>query len=450
MATQRRKSTGYGRAEPQGPLGHLHQEAIDKRHLGYLRTAKLLNAAIKQETGEAASITRSSLRNWISRWVIPQPDTQRALLAVLGIPERKLVHAIEAQHAARAELRERSAPIDVMSTGNKSDDSRGVDDATRIVTWLRETNATDDAIEQIERASISLAEAHAEVPAKNALGDALRIHRYTQAILRGGKQRLGQTRDLLRVDSYLLAHICLLLGDLGRNDRAAQYGSAAQLYAQEAAVNEAIAWSVRAKTARWQQRYIESADMARHGFEISQPTPTRIELAYREANAAALLGDTSRARESLRRAEETAETVPVNDVDRSVWSFPVPRQAVFAISVAIHTGDPDAALRAAAMADAAWATDARRIPANWAQVRAGAAIAHLMKGALDGTFEQTAQVLDLPKELRIDTVIGYLKDLDHRLADRRFANDRTASELRERIREFSLAATLDDDVAENE
>src|SRR5215472_8827361 len=216
--------------------------------------------------------------------------------------------------------------------------------------WVTGTNTTDQAVQQLEETTASLARAHTSVPARRMLADIFRIHGQAQAILRGGKQRLRQTRTLLALEADLLAQACMLLGDLGNNERAAQYGNAALLYAQEAGTYETIAWSARAKTARWQQHFIESADLARHGFEATGgTTPTRVELAYREANAAALLGDTSRAREAIRRAERAAESSIIDAADRSVWSFPIPRQAIFALSVAIHTGDPDAALRAAAM-----------------------------------------------------------------------------------------------------
>ena len=46
-----------------------------------------------------------------------------------------------------------------------------------------------------------------------------------------------------------------------------------------------------AKTARWQVRFAEAAELARRGFEVSGQTPVRAELAYREANAIALFGD---------------------------------------------------------------------------------------------------------------------------------------------------------------
>jgi hypothetical protein len=67
--------------------------------------------------------------------------------------------------------------------------------------------------------------------------------------------------------------------------------TAALLLAQEAEADEAIAWSVQAKTARWTGGLVEAAEFARRGFEVSRPTPTRVELTYCEANAIALFGD---------------------------------------------------------------------------------------------------------------------------------------------------------------
>jgi hypothetical protein len=80
-----------------------------------------------------------------------------------------------------------------------------------------------------------------------------------------------------------MAHAGVLLGDLGRGQAAREYGTAALLLAQEAEVDEAIAWSVQAKTARWTGGFVEAAEFARRGFEVSGSTPTKVELAYREA-----------------------------------------------------------------------------------------------------------------------------------------------------------------------
>jgi hypothetical protein len=64
---------------------------------------------------------------------------------------------------------------------------------------------------------------------------------------------------------------------------------------------------VMAKTARWQVGFVEAAELARRGFEVSSRSPVRTELAHREANVIALFGDTLRALAALQRAERTAE-----------------------------------------------------------------------------------------------------------------------------------------------
>jgi hypothetical protein len=155
------------------------------------------------------------------------------------------------------------------------------------------------------------------MPQRAVLAGALQAHQKTGDLLRSGKQRLRQTRELLRVDAELLAYACVLLGNLGQDLKTDEYGTAALILAQEAGCDEAIAWSAQAKTARWQQKYVESAEAARRGFEVSALSPVKVELAYREANAIALFGDTSRARQALRRAQEAAGALPANRGERS-------------------------------------------------------------------------------------------------------------------------------------
>jgi transcriptional regulator with XRE-family HTH domain len=312
------------------------------------------------------------------------------------------------------------------------------DEARNIMAWITGTNTSDDAIEEMARAATYLAEAHTRVPPRKVLPEVLGVHQAVQAMLRSGRQRLRQTRNLLRIDSELLAHACLLLGDLGHYDTARVYGSAAHLSAQESEADEGIAWSVMAKTARWQVRFAESAELARRGFEVSARAPVRTELAYREANAIALFGDAPRARAALQRADRTAEDL--DDDGTSVWSFSRQRQAIFALSVCLHTRDPDSALRAAARADAYWSAGGAKVTATWAQVRAGAAMAYLLKNSLDGAATQLVPVLELSPELRIQTVTGYLDEVCAMLAGHRFAGSTLAAGLRQQISEFNAAA----------
>ena len=171
----------------------------------------------------------------------------------------------------------------------------------------------------------------------------------------------------------------------------------------------ACAWTAMAKTARWQDRFAEAAGLAARGFEASGQAPVRAELAYREANAIALFGDAPRARDALQKADRACDGL--DDDGTSAWSFSRGRQAIFTLSVCVHTGDPDGALRAAQEADAYWDAGGGKVTATWAQVRAGAAMAHLMKDSLDGAARQLSPVLELPPDQRIRTVTGYLDEI---------------------------------------
>jgi hypothetical protein len=66
-------------------------------------------------------------------------------------------------------------------------------------------------------------------------------------------------------------------------------------------------------------------------------------------------------------------------------------------------------------------------------------MAYLMMDSLDGAAAQIAPVLELAPELRINTVSGYLANLDRMLSQRRFADSRLATGLRQQIRGFSSA-----------
>ena len=308
-----------------------------------------------------------------------------------------------------------------------------------VTAWVAATNTTDDAIEEMDRAAMYLAEIHAQIPARKVLSEVLALNRDVHVLLRSGRQRLGQTRRMLQIHSRLMAHACVLLGDLGRAQAAREYGTAALLLAQEAEADEAIAWSVQAKTARWTGGFVEAAEFARHGFEVSALTSTKVELAYREANAIALFGDAPRARKALQQAERAAEALSTGTHGGSVWSFPPGRQALFSLSVALHTGDVAGAVRAAETAEAGWRGGAPKALATWAQVRAGAAMAYLMLDSLDGAAAQIAPVLELPPEMRIETVTGYLRALDQMLSQPGFAGTSQAVVLRQQISDFTSA-----------
>jgi hypothetical protein len=113
---------------------------------------------------------------------------------------------------------------------------------------------------------------------------------------------------------------------------------------------------------------------------------------------------------------------------------------LFALSVAITSGDPDEALRAAEAADAAWFSGDPRVAGTWAQVRLGSSIAYIMKNDLDGAMREFAPVLSLEPEFRMATITGYTDQMDKRLQQRRYQRNTISAEIRSQIQEFNSAA----------
>jgi tetratricopeptide (TPR) repeat protein len=310
-------------------------------------------------------------------------------------------------------------------------------DLCRLMAQLEDSCTSDGAVDRLSYLAVALAESHPRASARSVLGQVLRLHGQARVML-GGRLRLSQQRHLYRIESELLAHACLLLGDLNNDELADRCGVVALRYAEEAGSNEALACTALAKTYRWQNRLFESAEIARRGYERSPAAPVRVQLAAQEANAAALFGDVGRAREAANRAERDAEAVADSGV--SAWSFARGRQAVFALSVANQTGDPAGALRAASMAEQGWADGEPRVAANWAQVRIGAAIAYLTLGALDAAVAEVEPVFTLEPELRIATVTAYTTAVGRQLGGARYRDSRPAQELQQKVREFNTAA----------
>ncbi len=78
----------------------------------------------------------------------------------------------------------------------------------------------------------------------------------------------------------------------------------------------------------------------------SRPGPPRLrKRAAYEANCAALIGDSARTHDALRRAELIAEALPKRRSSGSPREFPDERLSFFRLSVLLHAGDAAGALR---------------------------------------------------------------------------------------------------------
>jgi tetratricopeptide (TPR) repeat protein len=419
--------------------------------------AHLLQQSLRMSNesfAEYLGVVTRTVANWRKQpEIIPKPSIQEALdTALERAPDRaKAQFTMLTERGKRADRADSPGMRDPHASGPPGSSASAAqaiprqrippDDIDDLLARLTVTSTAGDTIEQIERAAISLAESHTQAPARKILSQVVPLDRRIRSLL-GGRLRLSQQRELYRIESLLLSHACLLLGDLNENALAERYGMAALAFAKEAESDQAVAMTVLAKTFRWQKRYAESMDMACRGFACSPDTPIRVQLASQEANAAALLGHVARAREALARAERAAELV-TPDSGLSAWSFPVTRQAVFAQSVATQLGDADAMLQAAVAADAAWSAGAPKVSANWAQIRVGAGIAHLLTGSLDGAVAEVEPVLALPPSMRVATVTAYTERLRRRLDHPRYDGAAGVRGLGERLAQFKADALPD-------
>lgn len=396
--------------------------------------ARALLKAMRATNESFAGLLGVAVRT-VAKWnanpnMVLSPEAQQALDTVLRD------HAPAEAKARFALALEKGGP----TKRPESHASSPPDDLASLTSWITGAKSNRDAVEQVGRAAISLARAHPNAPAKPLLAEVLRVQRRVEEMIRSGGHTFRETRELLKLNSDLLAHACMLLGDANDDDRAEQYGLAALMFAQEAESTEAFAWSVRAKTARWQGRLVESADLAREGYERSPEDPIRVQLAWYEANAAALLGDRARAKQATLRAETAASTLLTTDGEVTVWSFPLERQALFASSVATLTGDAEGALRAAELAEEGWESGDPKTPATWAQIRVGAALAHLMRGTLEEAVAEVRSMLALEPGFRMSTVTRHLAKVERRLVHKRYQDAPLAADLLEEIKLFNAAA----------
>lgn len=401
-----RRTAPEGDRMPRPRRPPLHPRLAEYRHDRNLT---------QEQVAEAIDITAEMVRRHEKGLSRPAARSRRRYSA--------LYHASEAALGLAAG----PAPVDTSAVG-----------VEQLLAEITESSTSNEAVELLDHGTATLAQLHTRTPARRVLQQVLQLRANAHALTQG-PVRLGQARELYRIESELLAHSCLLLSDLNRYDEAYRHGMAGLVFAAEAGSNDAIIRSALAKTLRWEERLVESADMAHAGYRASPMTPIRLQLASYEANAAALLGDATRARNVLRRVEDDAGAC-TDDDGTSAWSFPRPRQAIFALSVATENGDPKGALHAAAMADESWAAGEPVVKANWAQIRIGAGIAHLDRGDLEPAVAEVTPVLDLPPELRVATVTAYTTRMARRLRHRRFRGNASAGELLNELRVFTLEA----------
>ena len=168
---------------------------------------------------------------------IPKPAIQETLDAALErAPDRvKAQFALLAEHDKRADRADSPEILDPhisVPATSSAPPAQAIprqrippDDIDDLLAHVTVTSIGEDAVQQIEQATIALAESHTQAPARKLLSQVMPLHQRVRSLL-GGRLRLSQQRELYRIESLLLSHACLLLGDLGENALAERYGMA--------------------------------------------------------------------------------------------------------------------------------------------------------------------------------------------------------------------------------
>lgn len=310
-------------------------------------------------------------------------------------------------------------------------------DARNVIAWVESTNISDDVIDYLAKATFKAAEDHISVPPAVMLSRVRQLHAMVTTLLQGGRQRIRQTRELLRLDAELLAHLCQLLGDVQRDWAAFACGQAAMVLADEAGSSPATVFSAQAQIARWRHRHAEAADLAAEGFKRYAPAPLRVLLACQEATAAAAAGQARRAHAAIARAEAIDDGHAAPD---SAWSCPPARQALYRLGVELNLGHPREVLHQAAEARPLWKGDPPHAFGTWAHYQIVVANAHLMLGSADGATERIAPVLSLPSEYRLSTLVEHMTTIDTLLRQQRFNGSADTAGIRAQLAEFTHSA----------
>jgi hypothetical protein len=307
-------------------------------------------------------------------------------------------------------------------------------DARNVIAWAESTNISDDVVDYLARAAARAAEDHISLPPTVMLPRVQQLHAMVTTLLQGGRQRFGQTRQLLRLDAELLAHLCQLLGDVHRDKAAVACGRAAVILADEAGTSPAHAFSAQAQIARWRNRHADAADLAAEGIRRGAAPSLRVLLAYQEATSAAAAGKAQRAHAAIARAE-AAEYDRPGQV--SIWSCPPARQALYRLGVELSLGRPKETLRLAADAKALWHGELAHAYGTRGHIQIAIARAHLLLGSVEAASEHVTPVLSLSREYRLATLVEHIAVVDGLLGQQRFKGSAAAAALRAQVADFA-------------
>jgi transcriptional regulator with XRE-family HTH domain len=433
--------------EPYRPT--LLRALITERHWQKFKTfeAQFQRAAreLAEREGEPdlAKLTVSS-RQW-ERWYAgnvktgPHPDASRVLEHMFGYPIQQLLATGQISH----EPAEYSFNEPVRGTAPFTSHPFGTyllaDRISELVTWVEETNVGDGTLDYLDQATLRLAHDCLTAPPFQSYERAAALIERIFAILRGGHQRIGQTRDLYVIGGKLCAVLSWMSSDLGHLTAAEAHSRNGWILADHAEHNglRALLLCAQSKNAYWAKRYNDAAVYARRGYEYEPPGTARVLLACQEADALQATGKVSEAKAALVRAEHAQENISGAEDLGGIFGCGIARRANYSIGTYLRAGEADRALQQVKRAETAWHDGDEWAYGTWAQVQIGAAVAQLMNKEVGGAAVTLQPVLSQPAERRLATLTTRLhREVRPLLASPTVVRSKTAIMLSDEIADY--------------
>ena len=377
---------------------------------------------IVQDTG------RQQLTSWVQ-----QPTPKLNTRPRPAVPGDEPFDADALQHMSERAL--------IMAAAHESSEHAG---------WAETTNVGDATLEQLDADVFRIANDYVHVPPLPMVTEMLRVRRRVYRLLEG-HQKPADTAHL-----YLLAGtLCGLLAnastDLGHHDAAAEQARAAWAYAEITGHNGLRAWTrgMQALVEYWSERPRQAARLAQGAQRFADSSTAKVRLFTIEARMWARLGNLEESNRCIRvaaEARDTAVTDTLHDEIGGVFGFKPAKSHYYAGATYIHLGQADHALNATQQAIDLYGSgpaDQRSYGAE-SLARIDSAMAHLLKGSLDGAIDALQPVLTLPVDKRIAQLNERLTGVRHRIAYPAFRNAQEAHDLDERIEEFCATPAAQD------
>lgn len=308
--------------------------------------------------------------------------------------------------------------------------------------WAETTNVGEVTLEQLDADVLRIANEYVHVPPLPMVVEMLRIRRRVYRLL-DGHQKPADTAHL-----YLLAGtLCGLMAnastDLGYHDAAGEQARAAWAYAEISGHNGLRAWTrgMQALIEYWSERPRQAVRLAQGAQRYAESATAMVRLFNIEARMWSRLGNLEETNRCVRAAEDargsgTADSL--HDEIGGVFGFNDAKSHYYAGATYIHLGQADPALNSTRQAIDIYTSgpaDQRSYGAE-SLARIDSAMAHLLKGSLDGAIDALQPVLALPVDKRIAQLDERLTSVRHRIAYPAFREAQEAHDLDERIEEF--------------